>query len=152
MQITWIIRFEIPCKLFPEEASCMKWPTLFSGKNNVTSLSSAEYAHRVLKVKLLFFLFHANWIRHNSHEMSTLFSRKQKQKQQINLSSVKPIEYERLNKIHWELVYNVSGWMANSLHCFFMSIFRNILGEWIHYQGRQFLQNSFASLLKGGIL
>ena len=44
---------DISCKLSPIETVCMKFQILFSGKNkkNIISLSSAELAHRVVKVK-----------------------------------------------------------------------------------------------------
>ena len=47
--------FDISCKLSPMEVICMKCQILFSGKNKktitITSLSSAEIAQRVVKVK-----------------------------------------------------------------------------------------------------
>ena len=45
--------FDILCKLSPMESICMKCQILFSGKNkkNITKLSSAELAKRVVKVK-----------------------------------------------------------------------------------------------------
>ena len=47
--------FDTSCKLSPLETICMKCRILFSGKNkkNITNLSSAELAQRVVKVKLL---------------------------------------------------------------------------------------------------
>ena len=44
--------FDISCKLSPLETICMKRESLFSGKNNTNmiNLSSAEHAHRVVKV------------------------------------------------------------------------------------------------------
>ena len=48
------IGFSILCKLAPEETVCMKCQSLFSGKNkkNIISLSSAEYAKKVVMVNL----------------------------------------------------------------------------------------------------
>ena len=45
--------FDISCKLSPMETICMKWQILFSGKNKkkIIKVSSAEFAHTVLKVK-----------------------------------------------------------------------------------------------------
>ena len=45
--------FDISCKLSPMETVCMKYQNLFSRKNkkNITNLSSAELARRVVKVK-----------------------------------------------------------------------------------------------------
>ena len=47
------IRFGISCKLSPLETVCMKYQSLFSGKNkkNIVNLSSAEFAHGVAKVQ-----------------------------------------------------------------------------------------------------
>ena len=44
------------CKLSPLETICMKCQFLFSGKNkkNITNLSSAELAQRVVKVNFCF--------------------------------------------------------------------------------------------------
>ena len=44
--------FDISCKLSPIETICTKCQILFSGKNkkNITNLSSAELAKRVVKV------------------------------------------------------------------------------------------------------
>ena len=46
--------FDISCKLSQLETICMKCQILFSGKNkkNITNLSSAELAKRVVKVKI----------------------------------------------------------------------------------------------------
>ena len=46
--------FDISCKLSSMETSCMKCQILFSEKNkkNITNLSSADLAQRVVKVKL----------------------------------------------------------------------------------------------------
>ena len=48
--------FHISCKLSPMETICMKCQNLFSGKNKKTiiSLSSAEFVHSIVGVKLLF--------------------------------------------------------------------------------------------------
>ena len=50
--------FDISCKL--SETICMKYQTLFSGKKkkNITNLSSAELAKRVVKIKTLKCYFH----------------------------------------------------------------------------------------------
>ena len=47
------IDFDISCKLSLKETICMKYQSLLSGKNkkNIISLSSAELAHRLIKVK-----------------------------------------------------------------------------------------------------
>ena len=45
------IGFDFSCKLSPKETVCMKCQSVFSGKNkkNFITLSSAEYAHGVVK-------------------------------------------------------------------------------------------------------
>ena len=47
--------FDISCKLSPLETICMKCQIVFSGKirKNITNLSSAELAQRVVKVKIV---------------------------------------------------------------------------------------------------
>ena len=50
-----ITGFDISCKLSPLETICMKCQILLSGKNKkkIISLSSAEFAHRMVKDKQL---------------------------------------------------------------------------------------------------
>ena len=48
------IGFDISCKLPPKETICMKCQSIFSGEKkekNTISLSSAEFAQRVIEVK-----------------------------------------------------------------------------------------------------
>ena len=45
--------FDISCKLSPMETICTKCQIMFTGENkkNIINLSSAELAHRAVKVK-----------------------------------------------------------------------------------------------------
>ena len=46
--------FDVSCKVSPMETICMKCQNLFSGKykKNITNLLSAEFAKRVVEVKV----------------------------------------------------------------------------------------------------
>ena len=48
------ISFDISCILSPVETICLRYQIIFSEKNKKMSLSSAEFAQRVIEVKLIF--------------------------------------------------------------------------------------------------